>query len=1036
MERDETNLFLDHINKNNLPWALQTAQNVLSVFRFIPLRLYNFSNAEKIWERFKNNKPSAWEEFKNYEKDPFQGLIKLREEANKKNGEDCLLTYFNIRKNSPWVTRASYTHPLIADFRLNTCFRTLEQVLFYTWISELKEKNLDHMVAHYLEYFLVGIKQIQIMGIDFIVTVGPVFRSPSVNTGGAFQEEILDGFLSRISKVNFIDPKDQDQLKAIKDKVPFLGSMRPWWSEEDIACDLHRITSSYETLLNTRFHADLTLRRCICRSIALASWVLNSKKYQPVRNKPYAFQLNRWEKIPNKKSRIYIPVDSNALEKYQLISYWSEKWILELLQAGRHTEDGSKLYVKSDNQGENLFSSIYNRVTKNKRINLIKDFEETLNRYYRTSFARLVSTEETYSQERIVLLFNKLRQRFGLMPLQLSRDRKGYLQYLCNRVAEEIVSLLNSDICNVYIYNYSTEVVKLVGYYIDERDQDKKTQLFKILSSVESIKPDDAQRTQSMNYRVIRNRKESFCRAVKVDGDNYRFDPDGEELIHDFCKVLKCGISIPLEVNNRVLGVLGVSGFAPYQFRKQNVLLLRRFAKMITPYLYQALLMYKLGVLMDNTLDPQIDDIQKYHKVCQVFSEIFLAYSAVFWTQDKNRMNSIKPKGWCDNRSELERLKKENPKGLSINIKDESSLFYNINSEEMLKKRYTNFPIWKKYGEDPDWFKKGYNRDWLKRNGIKSITIIPVKRLQNSEFVGVLTLYYKDQDEELEDTWKSILVFMADYLAIILDAIAVQTIIREHFNDILQHELKQKVDIIMLRVEDLYIHLPPALTNFKIGPVGSKSPVSRILDDIKSYASTLHKLVEKIQSKDLGDMERGSIADSYYNIIDKVVDEVKSEVVNFRNIYNETFRPTWTDRKDKEISESYDGPTQGPYLTIASIRLRDILSNLILNAVKYARQKSLIGLKVFVNKYTIEFHLSNIAKSLSSVEEEYSIFNDGVRGANAENIDGKGKGLGIARHYAEQYYGELTVDIRPEEDGYSAFTFILSFPKKIMLKEG
>ena len=99
--------------------------------------------------------------------------------------------------------------------------------------------------------------------------------------------------------------------------------------------------------------------------------------------------------------------------------------------------------------------------------------------------------------------------------------------------------------------------------------------------------------------------------------------------------------------------------------------------------------------------------------------------------------------------------------------------------------------------------------------------------------------------------------------------------------------------------------------------------------------------------------------------------------------------------------------------------------------MKYALPETVIHAQILKTKYSVDIILKNIGISLKTDDEEYSIFNEGVRGSNAHelDVDGKGQGLHISRLYAEVNDGEITLSIKKLDERKSEYTFIVSFPK-------
>jgi PAS domain S-box-containing protein len=104
-------------------------------------------------------------------------------------------------------------------------------------------------------------------------------------------------------------------------------------------------------------------------------------------------------------------------------------------------------------------------------------------------------------------------------------------------------------------------------------------------------------------------------------------------------------------------------------------------------------------------------------------------------------------------------------------------------------------------------------------------------------------------------------------------------------------------------------------------------------------------------------------------------------------------------------------------------RLKQVISNLMSNAVKYNRQGGVIGVHAEQRSGRIEFRVSDTGRGLSA-EQLARLFNPFERlGAQYSVVPGTGLGLVLSRQLVEAMGGEIRADSRPGEG--SAFTVSL-----------
>jgi len=89
--------------------------------------------------------------------------------------------------------------------------------------------------------------------------------------------------------------------------------------------------------------------------------------------------------------------------------------------------------------------------------------------------------------------------------------------------------------------------------------------------------------------------------------------------------------------------------------------------------------------------------------------------------------------------------------------------------------------------------------------------------------------------------------------------------------------------------------------------------------------------------------------------------------------------------------------------------LQQILSNLLINAVKYSPQNPLIDFSLSLKQGNLIFQVRD--RGIGIPENDLAhLFEPFHRGSNVGDIDGRGLGLSILKHCVDLHQGTITVD--------------------------
>jgi PAS domain S-box-containing protein len=183
---------------------------------------------------------------------------------------------------------------------------------------------------------------------------------------------------------------------------------------------------------------------------------------------------------------------------------------------------------------------------------------------------------------------------------------------------------------------------------------------------------------------------------------------------------------------------------------------------------------------------------------------------------------------------------------------------------------------------------------------------------------------------------------------------------------------------------------------------------SRHIDKIKNSVRHLNDILEDFLS--LGKLDEGKVENhaSEFDLKDFIcdtTDEMKGLL------------------KEKQHFElNYDGTA-----VIFSDRklLKNILINLITNAIKFSNEESKIWIRTIMNKDEAVISITDQGIGIAEEDQEH-LFSSFFRGANATNIQGTGLGLHIVKRYTDLIGGSVQLKSKLDE----GTTITLTIPVK------
>jgi signal transduction histidine kinase len=125
------------------------------------------------------------------------------------------------------------------------------------------------------------------------------------------------------------------------------------------------------------------------------------------------------------------------------------------------------------------------------------------------------------------------------------------------------------------------------------------------------------------------------------------------------------------------------------------------------------------------------------------------------------------------------------------------------------------------------------------------------------------------------------------------------------------------------------------------------------------------------------------------------------------------------------------GPVEFKPIVAARRRLRQVLSNLLANAIKFSPEGSKVFLSGRDEPDALIIQISDEGIGIPLEDQEH-IFEDFFRASNAEEVSGAGLGLSIAKKIIDAHEGKITVE-SPYETGKTGTRFTIRIPRNLPL---
>lgn len=223
--------------------------------------------------------------------------------------------------------------------------------------------------------------------------------------------------------------------------------------------------------------------------------------------------------------------------------------------------------------------------------------------------------------------------------------------------------------------------------------------------------------------------------------------------------------------------------------------------------------------------------------------------------------------------------------------------------------------------------------------------------------------------------------------------------VRQQFLSNISHELRTPLTSILAYVETL-----------EDGAIDDEQNKHKFLSVIRKNAERMHLLIDDIS--ELSSIEAGNI-------------KVEMKEVNLHKLVKEIFATLENKANDREIILQNDVPTEISVMA-DYVRLEQMLTNLIDNAIKFNRQEGIVLVEYESDNSTDKIKVSDSGEGILK-EHQQRIFERFYRidRSRTREIGGTGLGLAIVKHLARLHKGEVKVNSVLGEGS----TFTIELPK-------
>jgi signal transduction histidine kinase len=164
-------------------------------------------------------------------------------------------------------------------------------------------------------------------------------------------------------------------------------------------------------------------------------------------------------------------------------------------------------------------------------------------------------------------------------------------------------------------------------------------------------------------------------------------------------------------------------------------------------------------------------------------------------------------------------------------------------------------------------------------------------------------------------------------------------------------------------------------------------------------------------------------------------EQIQADFVRFnpREFGDRSVEDTRLAAKEKEVTVEVEAPKEFKEIVGAPQRLRQVLTNLLNNAIKFSPSGSTVRLRSWETEDELWIQVSDEGMGIPP-EDQGSIFEDFFRASNVGDVSGSGLGLIIAKRIVDAHHGRIWLE-SPYQEGKPGTRFTVVLPRDPSLLE-
>jgi signal transduction histidine kinase len=301
---------------------------------------------------------------------------------------------------------------------------------------------------------------------------------------------------------------------------------------------------------------------------------------------------------------------------------------------------------------------------------------------------------------------------------------------------------------------------------------------------------------------------------------------------------------------------------------------------------------------------------------------------------------------------------------------------------------------------------RSFQSDFLRKNNLVSYLRVPL--VAKNEILGFLTFFTKEEHPFSSEEVKFLTTLasqaaIAIYNSQLYEEMSRSNKIKDEFLNVISHELRTPVNVVMG-----YTQL---LKNGVLGETNSQQTAA-----VNTIAARSKDLLDLINSVLCATSLEGNGA------------RLEASEVSLKDFLLE-LKTDYEPPSGKEISLIWDYPGELPNIETDGPKLKQILQNIINNAIKFTDRGAVTtSVRYFADAKKVEFKVTDTGIGISTAEMPY-IFErfHQVDGSQTRPFEGVGLGLYIAREFTELLGGKITAESEPDKGS----TFTITLPSEI-----